>query len=91
MAQVFTNTGIITISIDTGISLIGATVTKIKYQKPDGTKGEWTATVSGTSLQYDADNDDIDQAGTWQFQSYVEIGGQIGRGEIVSQTFLTPL
>lgn len=91
MAQAYINSGIITITLDTGIPLTGATVTKIKYQKPDGTKGEWTASVNGTSLQYDADNDDIDQAGTWQFQSYVEIAGQIGRGEIASQTFLTPL
>ena len=91
MSQLFTNTGLLTISLDTGQSLSSATVTKILYKKPNGVKGEWTATVSGTSVQYDVTNTDIDVPGTWQFQAYVEFSGEIGRGEIVTQTFQTHL
>lgn len=91
MGQLFTNTGQLTIYLDTGIDLTSATVTKIKYIKPNGVTGEWTATVSGTALTYDVSNTDIDVSGTWQFQAYIEIGGEIGRGEIVTQTFNKPI
>lgn len=91
MPQQFINTGLLTISLDTGRDLSSAVVTKIKYIKPNGIGGEWAASVSGTSLTYDVSNTDIDVPGTWQFQAYVEIDGEIGRGEIVTQTFQTPL
>lgn len=91
MGQLFKNTGLLQLSLDTGISLTSAVNPKILYVKPDGTKGEWVATISGTSVQYNLSNTDINVAGTWQFQAYVEIGGKIGRGEIVTQTFQTPL
>ena len=57
--------------------------TKILYTKPDGaTSSEWDATVSGTTLYYDTVDGDIDQAGDWCLQTYVELsGGWEGRGE----------
>lgn len=68
------------ISLDTGISLTGATVTRILYKKPNGIKGFWTATVSGTSLQYQLQNGDIDQDGIWEIQAYVVIAGKSAYG-----------
>jgi hypothetical protein len=87
MAHAYINTGLITVELDTGLDLSSATVSKILYKKPDGKRGEWTATVDEKMLTYEPSNTDINQAGTWQFQAYVEIGGEIGRGEIVTQTF----
>lgn len=68
------------ISLDTGISLTGATVTRILYKKPNGIKGFWTATVLGTSLQYQLQNGDIDQHGIWEIQAYVVIAGKSAYG-----------
>lgn len=79
------------LSLDTGISLAGATVTRILYTKPNGLKGFWTATVSNTSLQYQLINGDIDQWGRWQVQAYVEVAGKKAYGNIVEIHFNKPL
>lgn len=68
------------ISLDTGISLTGASVTRVLYKKPNGIKGFWPATVSGTSLQYQLQNGDIDQDGIWEIQAYVVIAGKSAYG-----------
>jgi len=91
MSHVFKQQGLLTIKLDTGYDLSLATVHKIFYQKPDKTTGEWTATVNGTELVYEVQNTDIDQKGTWKFQSYIEAGGRKGYGEIVSHNFLNPI
>jgi hypothetical protein len=75
------------ISLDTGISLTGASVTRILYKKPNGIKGFWTATVLGTSLQYQLQNDNIDQDGIWSVQAYVEIGGKKAYGQVSEINF----
>ena len=91
MPQYFKGQGLLTISLDTGITLTSATNPKILYIKPDGTKGSWSATINGMKVEKDLANTDIDQAGTWQFQSYIEIGGEKGFGEIESIEFNNPL
>jgi hypothetical protein len=68
-------------SLDTGISLTGASVTKILYKKPSGLKGSWNATATGTVLSYQLQNGDIDEAGLWSIQAYVEIGGKKAYGK----------
>ncbi len=76
------------LTLDTGIVLTGATATKILYKKPDGTKGFFTATVVGTTLEYNVTPALNNAAGVWGFQSYVEIGGKAFIGEIINQTIL---
>lgn len=87
MPQYFKGQGLLTLSLDTGISLASATNPKILYVKPDGTKSSWVATINGTKVEKDLSNTDIDQAGVWQVQSYVEISGEKGFGEIESIEF----
>jgi hypothetical protein len=77
--------------LDTGISLVGATVTRILYRKPNGLKGFWTATPSGTALQYQLIDGDIDQHGIWEIQAYVEVGSKKALGKIVEINFDKPL
>lgn len=68
---IFKNQGLLTIELDTLYDLTSATSTKILYQKPDGTKGEWEAAVSDTTkVSVSLDDDSLDQAGTWIFQAY---------------------
>lgn len=70
------------------------TVIKIKYKKPSSDTGDWTAilgtdtvTVNGVTLEantyiyYDTIDGDIDEAGDWNIQAYVELsGGWKGHG-----------
>lgn len=79
------------IILETEYDLSLATVTKILYHKPDGTKGSWTATISGNDLVYLPQTGDIDQSGVWKFQSYIEVGGEPGMGAVTSKEFKTSL
>lgn len=90
--SIFKLQSLITISLETSYTLLGsASVKRILYAKPDGTDGFWTASVSGTKLTYGLANGDIDQAGVWKFQAYIEAGGLKGYGEIVEQEIELPL
>lgn len=90
--SVFKNQTLLTITVPTGYEDIsGATVTRIKYKKSNGKIGYFEATVSGTDLIYDVQDGNIDKEGLWWFQSYIEIGGKVGFGEIVTHFFEKPL
>ncbi len=56
------------------IDVSTATLRQIKYRKPSGATGLWPATVQGTQiLRYiTLAASDVDEAGAWQFQPYVE-------------------
>jgi len=76
------------IILDTGVDISSATVLQVKYQKPDGVTGEWTGTVQDTTkIRYTLSEDDIDVAGRWTFQSYVEVSGGKWHGETAEITF----
>jgi hypothetical protein len=88
MSDVFEGQSLLQIKLDTGISLTGTTVKKILFKKPNGEHGEWVVnTTEGTKLVYDVSDTDIEIAGNWQLQSYVEIAGKKGYGTIVTQNF----
>ena len=62
-----------------------STVWKIKYEKPDGSSGSWTAVKEGTTVYYTtAAVGDLDQDGCWCLQSYIESTAWTGHGERVS-------
>ena len=67
----------IAILLDTGIDLSGATL-KIKYRKPDGSSGEWTATIGDSTniMKYETRESDLDVKGLWRIQAYAEFGTQ---------------
>lgn len=91
MSQFETQT-LLTITVETSYSSLGsATVKRILFVKPNGSKGYWAGTVAGTTLTYQVQTGDIDQAGIWKFQSYIEVGGLIGFGNIVTHNFEKPL
>jgi len=76
------------IILETEYDLSLAAVKKILYLKPDGTtKGSWEATQSGNDLVYLPQAGDIDQTGEWSLQSYIEVGGKPGLGDIVKHHF----
>lgn len=62
--------------------LASATVKKISYRKPDGTTGQWDASILDTTkLSYKITAGVIDKLGIWIFETYVEIGAEIYPGD----------
>jgi hypothetical protein len=63
------------IILDTGQSLTGATSMKIQVLKPDGTEVEWIAAqYDSTKIYYVTAAGELDDAGNYIMQSYVEWG-----------------
>lgn len=89
--SVFKTQSLLTIRLDTLTDLSSATTKKILYKKPSGATGEWTATADSQTLVYEVQAGDIDEAGTWEFQSSIVVGGRTGLGTIVSQKFNNPI
>jgi len=59
-----------------------ATKTELRVLKPDKTEVVWLAVIEGaTKLKYIVQPGDIDQAGLWVVQAYVELPNWKGRGE----------
>ena len=91
MGQLFKNQSSIVITIDTGIDLAGASGVKILFNKPNGAKGEWIGTVSGTTISYPLTETDIDRDGTWRFQALFIKSGKKYFSDITERHFLKPL
>jgi hypothetical protein len=74
MGKVYKNQTKLSIKLDTGVDCSTAISTTIGYRKPDGTLGEWTATVDtdDTTLVYSVQSsNDIDAAGIWSMWTKV--------------------
>lgn len=96
MAKIYKGAVGTRITLDAGTSLAdsGSPTYKIKYIKPDGTEGEWTATLdtgNNNRIYYDTQANDLDQAGMWSFQLYAEITGWTGHGELVKYRVYDPI
>lgn len=77
----------ISLSLDTDLTLSGASVAQIHYRKPNGVTGAWNGTVVGDTITYTTSSSDIDIAGNWRLQAYAEISGAIRKGKVVTQQF----
>jgi len=72
----------ITLDLETDLTL--ATAALIKYRKPSGAEGQWTATVTETTkLSYTLQEGDLDEVGLWEIQPYVELPDWKGHGSVV--------
>ena len=73
------------IIFDLGEDLASATVQKIKYRKPSGVYGEFSAVVDGTRIQYTTiAATDLDVAGKWTIQAYVVMTGWSGHSDFAN-------
>lgn len=74
------------IDYNAGESIADATVIKLKYKRPDGTSGEWTATLEGTNkARYiTLAAGDLPTIGSYAIQLYIESPGWSGHGKIRS-------
>ena len=61
------------IVLDVGTDISSATVRKIKFRRPNRTFGVWDASEkSSTSIAYVTQDGDLNDAGIWILQAYVE-------------------
>ena len=68
--------------VDCGFDITGATDTKLKVEKPDGTEVEWPATIYNSNyLKYVSVADDFDQEGEYRIQALLTLGGFTGSGD----------
>jgi len=86
MGRIYKNQTALKIVATVGQNITGATIKQIKYKKPDGTIGAFTAVSSNDSrgvLEYTVSSaDDIDQAGMWKLWGYVTFSdGKSAPGE----------
>lgn len=77
--MIFNTQGYLSIKLDTGVNLssVGATNLAIKYKKPSGATGTWSASITETTkLIYNFTNTDLDEIGLWSAQAYFTVAGK---------------
>jgi len=83
-----------TIVLNTYTNISGFAILRMKYEKPDGTTGFWTATIcpaDNTCMRYQCSTIDLDVAGSWRIQAYVIGGGNIYHGYWADFKVYSPL
>jgi hypothetical protein len=85
MGKIYQGQTDLTIALSTKKDLTGATSLKIKFKKPDGISGEWTATTPNAVegiIEYEVDSNDVDTVGKWTvWAKIIDVGGLISIGE----------
>jgi len=85
MSVIYKGTVGLKLSFESTNSLAGASVVRIYARKPSGTTLAWNGTVElDRYITYVTQDGDLDEAGEWVMQPYVESGGWKGRGQAVS-------
>lgn len=82
------------IILECDVDVSAGSTWEIHYVKPSGESGTWEADpVSGevTQISYVTEVGDLDEAGDWQVQAYVELVSWEGHGEIEILTVKSPL
>jgi len=85
MSRIFKGQDKINLVVSVSIDITGATTSLIKYIKPSGDTGSFTATVTDIptgELTYDVQPDDLDQYGNWIFWAHITYSDdQVSVGE----------
>jgi len=85
MGKIFISQTDLTIRLKTFKNIANAQSVKIKYRKPNGIVGEWTATIADATngiIEFNAFDGQIDTLGTWNiWAKIVDENGLISIGE----------
>ena len=74
MGRIYQGQSSLSLRVMTGCVLHGAQDCLIKFRKPDGTEGSFTAELLDEMeglLSYDVQDGDLDQPGWWRFWAWV--------------------
>jgi hypothetical protein len=77
---------LIRIVIETDTDISSADSAEIRYQKPSGEIGAWSASVTGDVIEYNTLEGDIDEPGIWHMQGYIDMGSWKGSTSVVKFT-----
>jgi hypothetical protein len=85
MTTVYVGQNSLRIDLDTGVDISTALSVLIKYIKPDGITGQWTATASTTKARVDlVTTSQLDVAGVWTVWAFVTFSdGRVAPGSPV--------
>lgn len=88
MSTIFKNQNKLRLKLTTSVDITGATSKLIKYKKPDGTEGQFTAASLDDStgvIYYDFTGTELDQAGRWEFWAYITFSdSRVAPGEKIT-------
>jgi hypothetical protein len=73
------------------MDLSGAVSSQIKFVKPSGASGAWPGTIVNNAVTYFTNNDDLDEAGTWQIQAFVDLGSWSGHSTVQTMKVKEPI
>ena len=80
------------IALDCGVNISTATVRNIIVRKSNRVKATWPATSDGTNgIKYTTLLNDLDVAGEWSVQAYIEMPGWKGYGTIAKLNVTAPI
>ncbi len=87
MGKIYVHQTALSVKLTVGVDITGATPV-VKYRKPSGATGEWSATIVDAAngvIKYNIQNEgDIDETGTWAFWAEVTFaGGEWAPGEAI--------
>lgn len=90
MGKIYKGQTALTLRLTTGQDITDASALKIKYRKPSGLEGEWTASeVDATTgiISYTmADANQLNEVGLWTFWAYVTFSdSKVAAGEPVEK------
>ena len=89
MSKIYLEQSALRIKLTAGVDITGALEKEIRYRKPNGTEGAWTAeeSVAATGvIYYDLTGTELDAAGIWKFWAYIKFSdSRSAVGEAVQQ------
>lgn len=74
MSKIYVGQSSLRLKLTTGVDITGATTLQIKYKKPNGATGEWTALEYDETngvIYYDFAANELDVSGRWIVWAYV--------------------
>lgn len=83
----------VVISLDTKMVISGYSKYYIKFKRPDGQQGIWTAALDPSNnkcMTYTTLQSDLNIPGTWALQAHVEVGTTALHGAWVNFQVLSP-
>lgn len=90
MGKIYSGQSALTIRLTTNQDITGASAVLIKYKKPSGVTGYWTAAITTAAtgvISYTmADTSQLDETGKWTFWAHVTFSdGKVAPGEPIEK------
>ena len=89
--MIFKGQSLVKIVLDTEQDLSTATSPKIRCRKPSGVTAIFNATIVGTTLEYEVQDGNLSESGTYSVQAYYEVAGRKAYGAMAQFDVKEPI